>query len=49
MVDQLDIPVDKYWVPRSHIQLTPVLGSSWTILDPPADSLAAQKIFMSSK
>jgi len=49
MVDQLDIPVDKYWVPRSHIHLTPVLGSSWTILDPPADSLAAQKIFMSSR
>jgi hypothetical protein len=49
MVDQLDISVDKYWIPRSHIQLTPVLGSNWTILDPPPDSLAAQKIFMSSK
>lgn len=45
IVDQLDIKVDKYWIPRSHIHLTPVLGSDWTILEPPPDSLAAQKIF----
>jgi hypothetical protein len=49
MVDQLDIKVDKYWIPRSHIHLTPVLGSEWTILDPPTDSLAAQKIFGSAQ
>jgi hypothetical protein len=34
MVDQLQIDVDKYFIPRSHIQLTPVLGSDWTILEP---------------
>ena len=45
MVDQLLIDVDKYWIPRSHIHLTPVLGSTWTILEPPSDSLAAKKIF----
>jgi hypothetical protein len=49
MVDQLDIKVDKYWIPRSHIHLTPVLGSDWTILDPPPDSLAAKPIFASAK
>jgi hypothetical protein len=47
MVDQLQLEVDKYWIPRSHIHLTPVLGSHWTILEPPADSIAAQKIFKS--
>jgi hypothetical protein len=45
LVDQLLIDVDKYWIPRSHIHLTPVLGSTWTILDAPEDSLAAKKIF----
>ena len=48
MVDQLDLPVDKYWIPRSHIHLTPVLGSTWTILTAPPDSLAAQPIFRSN-
>lgn len=48
LVDQLDIDIDKYWIPRSHIQLTPVLGSVWTILDPPPDSLAAKAIFSSN-
>jgi hypothetical protein len=45
MVDQLKLEVDKYWIPRSHIHLTPVLGMSWTILDPPPGSKAVQKIF----
>lgn len=45
IADQLDIKVDKYWIPRSHIHLTPVLGSDWTILDPPPNSPASQKIF----
>lgn len=46
MIDQLGInDVDKYWIPRSHIHLTPVLGTNWTILDPPLGSLASQKIF----
>ena len=45
LVDQLRIKTDKYWIPRSHIHLTPVLGETWTILDAPSDSLAAQQIF----
>lgn len=45
LTDQLLIDVDKYWIPRSHIHLTPVLGTTWTILEPPADSLAAHTIF----
>jgi hypothetical protein len=45
IVDQLQMPLEKYWIPRSHIQLTPVLGSDWTILEPLAGSGAAQKIF----
>lgn len=48
LVDMLKLNVnDKYWIPRSHIHLTPVLGTSWTILDPPENSTAAQKIFSS--
>lgn len=48
IVDQMQMDhVDKYWIPRSHIHLTPVLGSSWTILDPPVNSGAAQRIFAS--
>lgn len=36
LVDQLKITetVDCYFIPRSHIHLTPVLGGSWTVLDP---------------
>jgi len=45
MVDQLKIDGDKYWIPRSHIHLTPTLGTAWTILEAPSDSLAAKKIF----
>ena len=45
LCDQLDVDIDKYWIPRSHIHLTPVLGSQWTILDVPPDSIAANKIF----
>ena len=48
MVDQLKLPVDKYWIPRSHIHLTPVLGTQWTILDPIPNSTAAQRIFGSN-
>lgn len=40
--------VDKYFIPRSHIHLTPVLGSTWTILDAPPGSGAAQVIFTSN-
>ena len=45
IVDQLKIDGDKYWIPRSHIHLTPVLGTDWTILEPFSDSLAAKPIF----
>lgn len=48
MVDMMDLQVDKYWIPRSHIHLTPVLGSSWTILTAPPDSIAAKPIFRSN-
>lgn len=44
LADQLQIPVAKYWIPRSPIFLSPVLGSNWTILRPPADSLAARVV-----
>lgn len=50
LVDMLQLNVnDKYWIPRSHIHLTPVLGTNWTILDPPPSSTAAHKIFSSVK
>lgn len=49
LADMLDLQVDKYWVPRSHIHLTPVLGSNWTILGVPEDSIAANKIFQSAE
>ena len=48
LVDQFKMggsTLQKYWIPRSHIHLTPVLGTAWTILDPPAGSLAAKPIF----
>lgn len=48
LCDQLDVQTDKYWIPRSHIHLSPVLGSDWTILEPVPGSLAAQKIFAAS-
>lgn len=49
LVDQMGIAktVDCYFVPRSHIQLTPVLGGNWSILDPDADTLARISIFRS--
>lgn len=30
LVDQLGVTTDKYFIPRSHIGLTPVLGMDWT-------------------
>jgi hypothetical protein len=33
LVDQLNIGDDRYFIPRSHIGLTPVLGQHWTWLD----------------
>lgn len=49
LLDQTDSPVDKYWIPRSHIHLTPVLGSVWTILEAPNDTIAAKPIFQAGK
>ena len=33
LVDQLNIGDDRYFIPRSHIQLTPVLGQQWTWIE----------------
>lgn len=30
LVDQMNLPNDKYFIPRSHIGLTPVQGQDWT-------------------
>ena len=49
MIDQLQIEGDKYWIPRSHIHLTPVLGTEWKILEAPEGSAAKQVIFAASK
>lgn len=47
LVDQLGIGEDRYWIPRSHIHLTPVLGQAWTVLEP-SDSVTARiRIFAS--
>jgi hypothetical protein len=47
MVDQLGIAdnVDSYFLPRSHIQLTPVLGCAWTVLEPNPETLKRITIF----
>lgn len=49
IVDQLKITefVDCYFIPRSHIHLTPVLGGSWTVLDPSPETLKKISIFRS--
>jgi hypothetical protein len=47
IVDQLGISdsVDSYFLPRSHLHLTPVLGSAWTVLEPDAETLKRITIF----
>lgn len=47
LVDQLGIAdqVDSYFIPRSHIHLTPVLGCAWRVLDPSPDVLKKITIF----
>lgn len=35
IVDQLGLGTDRYFIPRSHIQLTPVQGQDWTWIDNP--------------
>lgn len=44
LADQMRMQLAKYWIPRSPIFLSPVLGMHWNILPPPADSLAAQVV-----
>lgn len=50
LVDQMRIAdsVDSYFIPRSHIQLTPVLGCAWSILDPSPDTAQRISIFRSA-
>ena len=50
LVDQMGIAktVDSYFIPRSHIQLTPVLGHAWTILDPDPATLNRITVFRSA-
>lgn len=40
--------VDCYFIPRSHIHLTPVLGGKWTVIDPTPETLKRISIFKSS-
>jgi hypothetical protein len=49
IVDQLKITeqVDCYFIPRSHIHLTPVLGGTWTVLAPDAQTLKKISVFKS--
>ena len=49
IVDQLGInrKVDSYFIPRSHIHLTPVLGGPWTTLDPADQVKKRIKVFHS--
>jgi hypothetical protein len=44
IVDQMNIGDDRYFIPRSHIGLTPVLGNHWTWLDNPNMSMNAKTI-----
>lgn len=50
IVDQMKITesVDCYFIPRSHIHLTPVLGGSWTTLDPGEDVRKRIAVFKAS-
>jgi len=44
LVDQIGLCDDKYFIPRSHLGLTPVLGNHWTWLTNPNLSPAARSI-----
>ena len=47
LADQYSIPtrVDSYFIPRSHIQLTPVLNGPWTTLEPDLATQQRIRIF----
>lgn len=48
IVDQMNIGDDRYFIPRSHIHLTPVLGGSWTVLEVVPKVLERISIFRSA-
>jgi hypothetical protein len=50
IADQLGIAdsVDSYFLPRSHLHLTPVLGCAWTVLEPNPETLKRITIFRTS-
>lgn len=50
LIDQMNLTdrVDCYFIPRSHIHLTPVLGGAWTVIEPSDEVKKAVKIFQSS-
>jgi hypothetical protein len=48
MIDQMHVGEDRYFIPRSHIHLTPVLGGDWTVMDPSTAVAQKIKIFKSS-
>lgn len=50
LIDQMNLTeqTDCYFIPRSHIQLTPVLGGHWTVLDPGKTVKDRIRIFRSS-
>lgn len=48
IVDQMSIGTDRYFIPRSHIHLTPVLGNTWTVMEPEPDVAKRITIFRSS-
>lgn len=47
MIDQMKITetVDCYFIPRSHIHLSPILGGAWTVLKPDAETLKKISVF----
>ncbi len=49
LVDQMNLTenIDCYFIPRSHIHLTPVLGGSWTVLEPEAEVKKRITVFKS--
>lgn len=48
LVDQLGVGTDRYFIPRSHIHLTPVLGRTWHVLTPSDDVVSRIQIFRSA-
>jgi hypothetical protein len=48
LVDQMGLGSDRYFIPRSHIQLTPVLGNDWTVMDFDAETKKRVSIFGST-